>query len=370
VLYRDVVIKTVATLHLLADATRASELINNPVGPHIIHLSITSSIGQISHKDKCYGISQQQSRGHVINIQCDMSSLTNDLLIVLMALTNLQSLSLQGHLTLGVIAMSARMSCSTLRRLTLEAGDSDAVQSLRYIHLLSSLDYLDLDITTLLRHDASAMAMFKAWKLPRLRTLRIKASAPWNEILARFLSSCQFSGLNSLYMSLPNTTLSSKAGKHLASLFLRLPELQEAVVYMPGHRYETILPFLQARCVEVDPLTADAMRYLSTSTNTVRVPLTTIGGSDSPAWPALDGLIATRQTAVRAVCITGRKFSWITEPDNAGDVPSGLKALPYLLKYSALLLRVGIDLKDGSGRTLMDYFSKKQSVRSDHLENA
>jgi hypothetical protein len=61
--------------------------------------------------------------------------------------------------------------------------------------------------------------------------------------------------------------------------------------------------------MEVDPLTADAMRYLSTSTNTVRVPLTTIGGSDSPAWPALDGLIATRQTAVRAVCITGRKFS-------------------------------------------------------------
>jgi hypothetical protein len=334
-LYRDLSIKRAASLNKLALVIRQSDLSGSEVAAETRSLLVDSSIAAV--------------------VSCNTINVTNDLATVFMGLISLQSLAVHGSLALAILPMATRTLRTTLRHLTLVVKDLDTMKSLGYIHIFTNLAYLEVVVDDNTAHPPPMTAWLKPWNLDHLQKLVIKGTACWGFPLASFLSNCRFRTLQSLAFSFPAISAPGFATAFLQFFFQGLPELREAKLELLGFPYEAFLSSLRAISLEISPLTFKSMQTLSTCTTSIRIPLSALGGAGSMIWAALDGLIAAQQTSVKSVYLVGNSFSWISEESSNSVVTADLQALPYLLRYSALLRKVGIDLMDESGKTLRDY---------------
>jgi hypothetical protein len=352
---------------LVAHLFRQSELSGrNAVATTTRTLFLESSLIPPSHTESCAGTSHSHNHGvkriscapHLKTIQCNTLSVTNDLVTLFMGVLSLRSLAIQGPLALSVLPMASRTLTTTLLQLSIVVKDAASMDSLGYIHVFSNMRHLEVIIEDDTSTSPPTILPIKPWNMKDMQKLAIRVSPAWSVTLTEFLRKCQFRSLKSLELSLP-TRSASQAVYHLNTFFRGLPDLREASLQLSGHTYESILPALSVVSLEISPLTRAAMGSLSPVTTSIRVPLSVVGGAGSAIWPALDGLIAAPQTAVKTVHLVGNNFSWISQPNGNGSVGANLQSLPYLFRYSALLMQAGIELKDESGKTLLNYLQAK-----------
>jgi hypothetical protein len=275
--------------------------------------------------------------------------------MVLMELVDLHEAELDGLLAPSAMAVFSRITPLTLTHLTLNISDKIAIRGMSYV--ANFLRLQELKITLTIREDdrINSILSIKPWVLQDLHTFVVSAPSPWTTLLAQLLCRCHYPNLRKLDYGVPVTN--NRACELIAQLFKPLCNLEEASLKLEAQFYSTILPRLRVSSLEITPINALALDYISLRTKTLRIPISDIRTRSADIWDVFDALL-TQMSGINSVALTGDDFCWkIQTDDDSGDICCGLSALPLLLNYVIRLSQRGIAVRDTYGKTLQDYLN-------------
>jgi hypothetical protein len=275
-------------------------------------------------------------------LKCDTPSLTIDLMTILMGLSNLCSLTADGYYAPAALAITSRLSGSTVRYLAIDMGqpELDALSALGYITYFSSLCELCLHLYIGLE-SSECFTRLVPWNLIQLKKLTISWSGHDEHFnMSQFLGLCCLPALVAL--SLSGSLIGRESSHHLAKFFNTFKHIQEATLKLSGIEHDIFLPSLNVPCIELSPINAAMVTSLSPMTHTIR-----IKASDATArWIELRKMLqkfGENNTEVRTIRIYGKTFTWMSGINirQLDGVPANIALVPFLLHYAVKIVQQG-----------------------------
>jgi hypothetical protein len=287
-----------------------------------------------------------------------------DLTSILSRVVNLKILrvwSLQDFTSPLVVATQA---CGAgLRTLHIQWDVESTPSALFHIRLLHQLEVLEFSILKPPRGLPFVVVVVdKAsyWDMPFLHTLHVQAYIQSvTTVIASFLGRSQFPSLRTLKLSLePGSSLAAEAMAHfLAQLTLENLELDVEDAWQP-----IILPRLSTTSLEVWADSSLGLVFWDHIAPSVKE-LYIVSPDEFPQfWASLDRLLEVHERiGTRDIHLNNwrQMRTWVvaensdSESEDADPEP---EIAQKLLKYAALLAQRGINLRDGHGKTVTDYF--------------
>jgi hypothetical protein len=194
--FQHIVIRSDTTLRLIAHTLRGCDIIYKPIATQIRSIEFRGMKIATSHQQPFSGY------GNPI-LKCDTPSLTIDLMTILMGLSNLCSLTADGYNASAALAITNRLSGSTVRYLAIDMDqpELDALSALGYITYLSSLRELCLHLDISLE-SSECFTRLVPWNLIQLKKLTISWSGHDEHFnMSPFLGLCCFPALVALSLS-------------------------------------------------------------------------------------------------------------------------------------------------------------------------
>jgi hypothetical protein len=283
---------------------------------------------------------------------------------ILLQAINLQALTAWNIYALTAVPIFARTCPTTLQDMTLQLHSRAMHSALLHLHSLPALRNISLVIDEDVGIDHPRAAFIPPWNMPSLATLSltIGGGSSLSRYIFRFLHRCDLAALQRLAVIVAIEDLVS--ADFLADLYAKL-SLSVIDLQLPArsaHWYPHICRSIRAPSLYVrDPLPDEMLP--ATLPSTVQH-LHFVSDAISPAFytklSIFDHLLLSKG-GIQNIYLPAQ-FSWAREmpPDSpAGQTytPSAEEDanLPQLLRYAILLARRGIHLRDGQGKTLVDY---------------
>jgi hypothetical protein len=353
ILYRHLIVSSPDQVHKLAVTVAMAHPLNSHVSKYTRAIEICDDISL--ELDSPHYSSHMVPHNSICMVECSTPAITNNLLAVLMQTMNLRKVVIAGLLGPSAMAVISRITALTITCLTLNITDYMALRGMVYIADFTHLQTLQIEsILKEERISNELPIMLRPWLMPHLYTLTVSASQSWSLPLVTMLHQSQLPNLRKFHYSV--STSDPRTIELLAVLFKHLPDLQEASLKLDPQvqNYETLLPFIRASSLEISPINTAALDYLSPYTNELRIHASVASVRPADLWSLFEELLH-RNGNIRTVHLNQYEFLWKVEPDEDGDIPCGMHALPYLLNYALRLSQLRIELKDAHGKTLRDY---------------
>jgi hypothetical protein len=281
----------------------------------------------------------------------EISSITSDLVAVLMQLTELRELLVYGTLASTALAITSQTCRSSLRNIRVATDLSVALITVHYLGMFTHLESLAL---ALAREDDDEgdpdLADFAPWFLPHLQRLELLAeghSVPTT--IVNFFSLAAFPRLEDLVLDIDVSAVPDVfVLRKLASAF----SLQRAEIILERQYYSHLLPYIRTKSLVVGR-TPRSAKDLPPGVHTLHVNVS--GGEDDFDFfkSVLEG-----QTSIKDITLQACT-SWISEAESFDvddeDAPRLLRLMVYA---SALFGTKGICLRDSEGAIVSDYFKR------------
>jgi hypothetical protein len=277
---------------------------------------------------------------------------TDDLLAILLSATNLKTLHLYPLLSLAPVTVASGICASTLRELFFALPNTCSLTSLRYLSRFTRLSILDI---TFLDHNEIAenadISDSAFLDMPLLHTLGLCLSRRPSSALLRFLGRCNFSAVRTLTFE---CDLVGEGNSAYIAEFLAKFSLKTA--YLVPHENDEAMFVPHLKTDELScPVTPSLPTHLHEQVRTLHL--------DDPiefhlAQAFFDSLLVS-STRVRDVFLVD--WEWCTHWTSRNDhviEPDEAVARARLVQYASSLAKKGINLRDGIGMTVTEYFNQ------------
>jgi hypothetical protein len=326
----------------LADTIHCAMMQKRDLGTHIQHLGLI----------------------HGANVT---ATTMRDYVTILMRANNLRKLSLQGGVTLTALAIASQTCITSLSGLDLFLVDSTSLAAFKYVGIFPVLQALRIEVSDA-RHLSvgltDALRDVSPWKMDYLHTLTfIIGEDRTDGFVIKFLVTCALPSLRVLHLNINEVEEDLWPG--LAAFCSRF-SLQRISLNLEQAQYPYVIPGLRATYIHVGIARCSLIENLPQGVKKIGFTMPRSDDEFAELYASLDELrYAT--TELQDVCIfiptswrgTEKIFCWMPEVSARQPVEKGPNEVispPRLLWYAASLAKTGINLRDGRGKTVADYF--------------
>jgi hypothetical protein len=294
----------------------------------------------------------------------------SDISTVLIDARQLQSLKVDYECVQIAMIIGPRTFAASLTKLDLSILYAHVPTVLIYLGLFSRLHSLKLFISPVHPRDSpdsrrlSSIDTNLKWDLPLLQSLRLLLSGEAGAFIP-FLCRCKFPILNIIEL---HTEFRSLAEARLVSRFfadLRIQPLHSVSMELPIEEYQHIIfPCIRTVSFRAWSPTRLKEEFITTLAPSVTILRIQHVGDHAELCSFFDRLLQAQDVGIKEICLEG----WYPEVGSEGavdwivrcreDDPWHERALDAMdfIRYALLLCRKHINLRDASGRTVMDHF--------------
>jgi hypothetical protein len=330
-LYADVVPKE-HSLGLLAERVQMAALQGRPLATYIRKLYLS----------------------RVVPSESDPTAAVNNLVMVLQT-NNLRRLWVHEPLTLPSMAIVSQICAASLQELGLVVRTQ--LPALKYVYFLTALRRLTI---TYSGTDPTFLNDTSPWAMPYLHFLSLSSECV--PPLMDFMCRCDFPALQE-FEFWEESIDSAASAQHVATFCSRL-SLREIYLDIDDNHYAFLIPHIRATTLHLWSIHPTLTDYIPDAVKALRIPLRDThlrGDTGSTLWTVFDSLL-TGKTSVQDIYLgddTNKPFCWI--PNIGSEQLANMTVRdhgqwPKLLGYARILSQAGINLRDGQGKTVTEYF--------------
>jgi hypothetical protein len=259
----------------------------------------------------------------------------------------------------GTAMITISQVCAvSLSVLSISVNPHDVAATFVYVRHLSQLQHLGIEILAPTSHIDVVNNEALSWDMPFLRDLIFSKNL--FTAIASFLGRCRFPHLRTLGLYVPIDA--PDAVQALARFLGRISLYEVQLPLLTLEHQKTVLPHVRATTMSFFIHTLDDgpmfIDHISASVEKLGIRGSKYPHNTAKVWAFLDHLIKVHtKLNVRGVMLLGwpEVSRWIADDVDTRTTES-FQILHRLLWYAAALTKCGIDLFDGAGKTVKDYF--------------